>query len=119
MTSPVQTVRPHPHPALTWLRLPAHPFDIFATLSQALGAAWFVQRQTDPEGEVSIFAMAAGDEDNVMPTFMLYEQDGLAYVATVQDDEWRTQPGFVSAQAAVAAIVADIACLPMNMPAVM
>ena len=63
--------------------------------------------------------MLASDEDNAMPTFMLYQRDGLAHVATVQNDEWRTGPGFVSAQAAVAAIVADITCRPMNMPAVM
>lgn len=112
MTRPVETTQPYLRPMPASLRLPARPFDIHAALSEALGAGWLVQRETNPDGEVSILVMAADDETNVLPTFMLYECDGLVQVATVQDDAWQHLSGFASAQAAVVAVVAIIASLP-------
>ena len=112
MIRPAATAQLHPRPMPRSLRLPAHPFDVRATLSKALGAAWLVQREIGLDGEVSILAMAADDADNALPTFMLYERDGLAQVAMVQDDVWRAMSSFAGAQAAVAAIVAAIATLP-------
>lgn len=112
MTRPVETTQPRPRPMPASLRLPARAFDIHAALSGALGPQWIVQRETNSDGEVSILVMAADDETNVLPTFMVYERDGLAQMAIVQDDAWRSTSGFASAQAAVAAIVAAIASLP-------
>ena len=111
MTRPAVTARRRLSPMPASLRLPARPFDIHAALSKALGANWLVQRETSPNGEVSILAMAADDEDNVLPTFMLYERDGLAQVASVQDDAWQSLSGFANAEAAVVAIITAIASL--------
>ena len=112
MTRPVETTQPYLRPMPASLRLPARPFDIHAALSEALGAGWLVQRETNPDGEVSIVVMAADDQTNVLPTFVLYEQDGLAQVASVQDDAWQSLSGFANGQAVVAAVVAIIASLP-------
>ena len=117
MTHSVETDRPFPRQTPAWLFLPAHSFDIVATLSDALGPAWLVQRETDCEAEMSILAMASGDDDNALPTFVLYERDGLVHVATVQNEVWRPMHGFISPQEAVTAIVAEIASLSISLPA--
>lgn len=89
---------------LFWQRQFAAPLDIVATLAQALGFAWVVQREIDWQGEVSVIALPAND-DETMPAFVLYEQGGLAQVATVKHDEWQPKRGYATAAEAVAAIV--------------
>ena len=117
MTRPAETTQPRPRPMPASLRLPACACDIHAALSRVLSPDWIVQRETNPDGEMSILVMAADDETNVLPTFMLYECDGLVQVATVQDDAWQHLSGFASAQAAVAAIIAAIIPLSGILPA--
>ena len=118
MTRPAATAPLRPHLLPVSLRLPVRPFDIQAALSVALGADWIVQREIDPDAEVSILAMAADDMDDTLPTFMLYERNGLVQVASVQDDAWQSHGGFANAHAAVAAIVAAIARLPGTPPTI-
>ena len=111
MTRPAETTQPRLRPMPASLRLPARACDIHAALSSALSPDWIVQRETNPDGEMSILVMAADDETNVLPTFMVYECDGLVQLATVQDDAWQSPSGFATPQTAVAAIVAAIASL--------
>ena len=112
MTRPAATARLRSNRNPVSPRLAARPVDIQTALSEALGAGWLVQRETDPGGDMSVLVMAADDADNALPTFMVYERDGLAQVASVQADAWHSLAGFASAHAAVAAIVSAIANLP-------
>jgi hypothetical protein len=112
MTPPITAARLSPYPIPASLRPPTCPLDIHAALSEALGTEWTVQREIDPDGEVSILAMAADDADNTRPTFLLYERYGLAQVVSVRDDAWQSLGGYATAQAGVATIITAIARLP-------
>jgi hypothetical protein len=80
--------------------------DVSALLSQALGADWTVEREIDCEGHVSIIALPE-DETDGTPSFILYEKDGLARVATVKCDEWVNDWGFDSFLTAVYKFIAE------------
>ena len=86
------------------------PLDVVATLSAASAGAWEVERTVDPSGDVSVIVLPACD-DPAMPTFMLYEEHGLARVATIRRDVWESDRAFLSCQQAAAAIIAATAAL--------
>ena len=93
-----------------WL-LPHKPrHDVTTVLAKALGPAWSVQRQTDCEGEVSIIVLPL--DDSAEAAFVLYERDGVVRVATIAGDDRDGDRGFSGLQAAVAAIIAEIARPP-------
>lgn len=98
----------------SWLRQTFVPVDILATLSERLGAPWHVHREIDCEGEVSIIVFPGGDDDDdeTLPVFILYEKNGLAHVATVEADEWKTAQDFASIQGAADAIALWVADCP-------
>jgi hypothetical protein len=93
-----------------WLLKPAEHGDVLAVLSAALGSDWAVERETDSEGEISIIALPA-EESNGTPTFVLYEKDGQARVATIRGDEWECDHGFNGFRQAVDAIIAEARAL--------
>jgi hypothetical protein len=86
------------------------PFDIAASLSEAAAGAWEVEHAVDPSGEVAIIVLPARD-DPALPTFMLYQEHGLARVATIRRDIWESDQAFPSGRRAVAAIIAVTSAL--------
>ena len=92
--------------ASAWLGDTVSPVDAIALLSPALASAWEVARDVDPVGEVSIVVFPRAD-DLAMPTFILFEKDGLAVVATIRDDVWEGEQGFASYRQAVSAILTE------------
>lgn len=90
----------------TWLSDAMSPVDAVAFLTAVLGPVWDVEREVDPAGEVSIIVFSAGDDPS-MPTFILYEKDDKAVVATIRGDHWEGERGFTCFDRAAAAIVVD------------
>jgi hypothetical protein len=97
--------------AALWLLQPAELGDVIAVLSDALGADWVVERETDYTGEMSIIAFPASDQD-ARPTFVLYEADGQTHVATIRGDEWASDHGFNRFRQGVDAIIAAAKASP-------
>ncbi|HEY0182439.1 MAG TPA: hypothetical protein VGC09_06475 [Rhodopila sp.] len=88
--------------------------DIVLSLRKLLGSGWWVERETDYLGEISIVVLPATDQIE-LPMFMLYESGGLAHVATIRADEWEADRGFDTVpQAALIGIVAVIADLTLT-----
>jgi hypothetical protein len=94
-----------------WLNAGLSSPDVVASLSAGLADAWEVERAVDPSGDVTIIILPVLDAPG-MPTFMLYEEDGLARVATIRRDVWESDQAFLSCPKAVAAIIAARAALP-------
>jgi hypothetical protein len=86
------------------------PLDVVATLSAASAGAWEIERAVDPSGDVSVMVLPACD-DPAMPTFMLYEEHGLARVAIIRRDVWESDRAFLSCRQAAAAIIAATTAL--------
>jgi hypothetical protein len=95
-----------------WLNAARLSFDVVAALTDGLGAAWEVVRNEDPFGEVAIVVFPADDAAG-LPSFMLYENNGLVEVATVHDDVWSGSQVYANCpQAAAAIVTASAATLP-------
>jgi len=98
-----------------WLTETAATLDAAAVLSAALAPKWSVQREVDYVGEVSIILLPAHDhptiEHRALPSFILFEKDGQARVATVTEDQWVADQGFRDIQPAVTAIIAAAAAI--------
>jgi len=90
----------------TWLADTMSVVDAAALLSATLAPAWDVEQAIDPAKEMSIVVLSAID-DAAMPTFILFEREGKAVVATVRNDVWESEQDFISCEAAAAAIVVD------------
>jgi len=86
------------------------PLDVAASLSAVSAGAWEVERAVDPSGDVAIIVLPARD-DPALPTFMLYEEHGLARVATIRRDVWESDQAFPSGCRAIAAIIAATSAL--------
>jgi hypothetical protein len=86
--------------------------DFVASLSAVSAGAWEVEQMVDPSGEVSIVMFPACD-DPALPTFMLFEENGLARVATIRHDVWESDQTYLSNHQAVAAIMAATAALSL------
>ena len=97
----------HAGSAINWLREGVAPFDVVEALLESLQGDWLVERETDPAGDLSVIVMSVRD-DAALPTFLLYEEDGLAQVATVSGDTWRSKSAYPTCQRAVAAIAAAV-----------
>jgi hypothetical protein len=91
-------------PTTPWLFQPATP-DVVAVLSEALGADWAVERETDCEGEVSIIALSTIAVEGA-PSLILFENDGQACVATMNGDDLGWKRRFSSFQQAIDAFIA-------------
>jgi hypothetical protein len=96
------------HGAQTRLRDAASPVDVVALLSASLPLGWEVEREVDPTGNISIVVLSSIDHP-AMPSFILYEKEGQAIVATIRDDIWEKAQTFTSCQRAVASILAATA----------
>jgi hypothetical protein len=81
------------------------PFDVVAALASALPSTWSVERECDPDGDLSIVVLPDRDEP-AQPSFVLYEEDGLVQVGTVIGDAWHGKRTFPTCRRAVGAIVA-------------
>jgi hypothetical protein len=88
-----------------WLRDARANFDVRATLTCALTPFWTVERELDPNGDLSIVILPFSDT-TVLPGFVLYEKDGLVQVSTFLGEDWQSRQAFHTCQRAVAAIVA-------------
>ena len=77
-------------------------------LTKALGPHWVIEPWTGCGGDLSIIVFARHDP-NALPTFVLFEQDGVARVATVQNDEWARDRRFRSLRLAAGALIARAA----------
>jgi hypothetical protein len=86
--------------------------DVAASLSAASAGAWEVEHAVDPSGDMSIIVLPACD-DPAMPTFVLYEEHGVARVATIRRDVWESDQAFPSGRRAVAAIIAATSALAL------
>ena len=86
------------------------PSDVIASLTAASTDAWEVEQTVDPFGEVSIIVLPR-DDDPALPTFMLYEGDGVARVATIRHEAWESEKAYHSSRRAVAAIIAETAAI--------
>jgi hypothetical protein len=97
----VQTRRTRPEAALS-------PIEAAASLAAASSGAWEIEHAIDPAGEESIIILPTSD-DPALPTFMLYEEHGLARVATIRRDVWERDQAYLSGRRAVEAILAATA----------
>jgi hypothetical protein len=88
-----------------WLQDTLSPFDVVAALASALPSCWTVEREADPDGDLSIVVLPDCDEP-AQPSFVLYEEDGFVQVATVIADTWHGKRTFPTCRRAVDAIVA-------------
>lgn len=79
-----------------------------SVLSDALGIHWVVERWSDCGGDLSIIVFSSRDPD-VLPTFLLFQQDGETRLATVENDEWTTDGSFRSLRHAVDVLIARAA----------
>jgi hypothetical protein len=86
--------------------------DFVASLSAASAGAWEVEHVVDPSGEASIIMFPACG-DPALPTFMLFEENGLARVATIRHDVWENDQAYLSNHQAVAAVMAATAALSL------
>jgi hypothetical protein len=91
-----------------WLRDAQASFDVAATLTCVLTPLWTVERELDPTGDLSIVILPFGDTA-ALPTFVLYEKDGLVQVSTFLGEDWQSCQAFRTCQRAVAAIIAAAA----------
>jgi hypothetical protein len=91
-------------PDAPWLRDARTTFDVADALVDALGPGWFVQREVDPYGDLSII-VAPHQECDDRPSFVFYEQDGQAQVSTFLAEEWKSRRAFQSSRSAVDAIL--------------
>jgi hypothetical protein len=91
-----------------WLRDVLSAFDVVTALSDALTPTWTVQREIDHAGDLSIVVLPEPD-DTALPSFVLYEGDGLVQVATIVGEDWQNTLSYPSCQRAVAAIAAAAA----------
>jgi hypothetical protein len=80
------------------------PLDVVALLSAGSAGAWDVEPEVDPSGDVSIVVLPACD-DPAMPTFLLYQKDGAARVATIRHEIWEDDRAFPGCRQAAAAII--------------
>lgn len=88
-----------------WLQNAQTSFDVAATLTSALTPSWLVEREIDPDGELSIVVLPDG-ENSDRPTFLLYEENGLVQVSAFRGEDWQRRQAFRTCQRAVAAIIA-------------
>ncbi|WP_428489561.1 hypothetical protein [Rhodopila sp.] len=79
--------------------------DSVSALSNALGSKWVVERWSDCGGDLSLIVFSRLEPD-LMPTFVLFEQDGAIRLATVENDEWAIDRSFRSLCGAVDALIA-------------
>lgn len=79
-------------PAAPWLFQPAGP-DAVAVLVAALGPEWTVERETHRKGDTAIIVLSAREPEDG-PSFILYERDGQARLATMQGDDWQREQRF-------------------------
>ena len=93
---------------LAWLRDAQATFDVPATLTSALNPLWTVHREQDPDGDLSIVVLPFS-ETAALPTFILYERDGMVQVSTFHGDDWHCRRTFRTCRRAVAAIIAAAA----------
>jgi hypothetical protein len=95
-----------------WLSAARLSFDVVAALTDGLAANWEVVRNEDPFGEISIVVFPPDDSAG-LPTFMLYESNGLVEVATLRDDVWTDSQVYANCPQAVAVIItASVAAFP-------
>jgi hypothetical protein len=92
-------------PAGIWLDEAMARFDVVAALTSALPACWTVEREFDPDGDLSIVVFPTCDEP-AQPSLVLYEDNGFVAVATIIGDIWRGKRTFPTCRRAVDAIVA-------------
>jgi hypothetical protein len=88
-----------------WLRANGPPLEVIALLEAGLTPDWEVIQEIDPVGEASIIVMPACD-DPAKPSFLFYEMNGKARVATIRNDIWESERVFATSSEAVAAITA-------------
>lgn len=86
------------------------PSDVVAAQATASSGAWDVEHAFDPTGDLSIMVLPTCD-DPALPTFLLYQEHGLARVATIRREIWESDQAFPSGRRAVAAIVAATAAV--------
>jgi hypothetical protein len=79
---------------------------VVAVLKEALGGSWVVERETDCTGEVSIIAFPVGENEGT-PSFILFESEGRARLATISSDEWNGDRAFDSFPEAVSAFITE------------
>jgi hypothetical protein len=91
-----------------WLSDARASFDVGATLTCALAPRWTVERELDPCGDLSIVILPLSDTA-ALPTFVLYEKDGLAQVSTFLGEDWLSRQAFRTCRRAVAVIIAAAA----------
>ncbi len=84
-------------------------------LTEALAPVWTVYKETDYQGEVSIIALPADDND--VPAFILFEKNGRPHMAKVRGDEWESEESCASVEAAIAGIIAQTLRLAIEMEA--
>jgi hypothetical protein len=88
-----------------WLSANRSPLEVIALLEAGLTRDWEVTQEIDPVGEASIIVMPASD-DPAKPSFLVYEMNGKARVATIRNDIWESERVFAASSEAVAAITA-------------
>ena len=77
-------------------------------LAKALGPDWVVERWSGCDRDLSVIVFSEHNPDD-MPTFVLFEQDGVTRLGTVEEDEWTADLSFRNRQPAVDALVARAA----------
>jgi hypothetical protein len=106
MTHAIDNILSRTFPQAPWLFAAGSRCDVITVLSEALGPKWRICRETDYEGDVSIIVLPL--DDDVAPTFVLYEKRGVTCVATVTGDNWDGNQGFACFQEAAVAIITAV-----------
>jgi hypothetical protein len=110
-----QVIDASPTEALALQALPPPsllPYDAATALRAAAAGNWVIEHAVDPAGEESVIVLPAHDDPD-LPTFLLYEEHGLARLAVIRGDIWESDQAFPSGSRAVTAILAATAAVAM------